>query len=257
MITIGVVVVLLGIGFIVVAGVFWTLRQHSRIRLRRLRAVVRVSCADLATGHLPPRALVVGTAAPGPDGTRRSPAFDRACIWFSVEVTYDHNDGVVRLTHQVTKGHLGVRDPTGTVLLDPALVLQETASPLLRATLGEGALSPSHRGPSDPPLDRLERAGYIPRSAYGALLRRQVMVEEKIIEPGRPVTVLATPRSLRNNAVLLGRWGATSIEEPDDWIKELANDIADSASFIRSLPIFGLVLCVVGALFVMIGIGPG
>lgn len=98
---------------------------------------------------------------------------------------------------------------------------------------------------------------FIPRRAYGVLLRRHVTVEETVIEPGRRSLCGPPHAGCAPSVVLLGRWGATSSKEPDDWITELEHDIAGGAALTRWFPMVGPVSCAAGALLVAIGIGLG
>jgi hypothetical protein len=259
----GILVFLLGTGIIIVTLVGLVIGVHYRLLLRHLRSAPRLSCADVASRtRLPGRVLVTGTMAPGPAGLLRSPAYDRPCVWYRTGLmTYDQsgasfNSVEYQSAHfrRDSNGPISVADCSGAVLFDIALIRHANDASPFSTTLTEyPKLSLAHRADAGSATARLEQAGLIPVSAYGIVLRHNLVLREQFIEPGSQVTVLARPWRTTSGAVILGRRGALSINEPDAWIKQVEADIVAGVVLLRLFAI-GLAIMAVGAALTAIGI---
>jgi hypothetical protein len=241
-------------------------RLHSRLLLRRLRAAPRLDCGALRTAgrRLPRSVLLTGMTAPGPAGLLRSAAYDLPCVWFRTDVVRMDEDAAPAdelrssqsggmLMQGSAGGPIGLTDHTGTVLLDLKLVLSGGAKAAVVRRRGEEAkLSLAHRADGGSGMARLEQAGLLPGSAYGKVSRRGVDLREEFIEPGRTVTVLARPRTASGGAIILGRPGAMSTDEPDAWIENLEARTASDAVMLKMFAI-GLAVGAVGIALILAG----
>lgn len=266
MIVAGLLVVLLGTGSLIVSVVILIGRLHDRLLLRRLRAAPRLTCqALLVAGRLPRSVVVTGETAPGPNGVLRSPAFDVPCVWFDTDVAPVEggvgsapveNHPVLRRS---ARGPIGVTDDTGTVQLDLKLLLKNRkTSPIVQNLSEDASLSHAHRAVSGSGMERLERVGLLPGSAYGLVMRRHLTLREQLVEAGRPLTVLARPRRapavlhLVNRGVLLRPRGAISPLGPDAWIDSLQGEISASAADLRFFFPIGVGTSVLGVVLIVI-----
>jgi hypothetical protein len=257
-------IVLLGTGLVVVSLVFLAIRVQNRLLLRRLRAAPRLDCAALLNGgRLARSALVTGTTAAGPAGLLRSLAYDTPSVWFRTDViavtdesapSDEQRSGSRVLLNRSAGGPIGIADPTGTVLLDLKLILSPQGTAIVRRRGEEASLSLKRRADeAGPGMARVEKAGLLPAAAYGVVLARRSDLREQVVEPGQSVTVLGRPRRGRAGAVLLGRPGALSTNEPDAWIESLQATVASDAIMLKLLPI-GLAVAAAGIALIAVGV---
>lgn len=265
MIVAGAWIALLGTGLVVVSLIFLVFRLQNRRLLRRLRTAPRLDCGALLNGgRLTRSVLLTGTTAPGPAGLLRSVAYDTPSVWFRTDVIGVYDDSTPSdelrsqsrtLVKRSAGGPIGLADPTGTVLLDLKLILSPRGKTAIVRRRGEEAsLSLVHRADeAGPGMARLEKAGLLPASAYGALLARRSDLREEVIEPGQPVSVLARPHRDRTGTVLLSRPGALSTNGPDAWIESLQATLASDAIMLKLLPI-GLAVAAAGIALIALGV---